>query len=108
MKEKFIHFIIKSGFILFIIFGAFLFIVNVDSFSISPLEDKMAIFGIGISIGGLLLLWLLLEFGEKIKFLNNFFKKPLVKEVMRGLSKVLIFIWASIILWGLLKELFTN
>ncbi len=109
MKEKFLTRFVKLGFILFLIFGAFLFIVSTDwraSFY-SP-EDKVAIFGIGISIVGSLLFWLLLGLGEKIKFLNNFLKKPLVEKVIRGLAKVFTIIFVSIVLWGLLKDLFTN
>ena len=109
MKEKYVTHFIKLGFILFLIFGVFLFIVSTDwKASFSSLEDEVAIFGIGISIVGSLLFWLLLGLGGKIKFLNNFLKRPAVEKVIRGLATVFTLIFVGIVLWSLLKDLFTN
>lgn len=68
----------------------------------------MAIFGIGISIVGSLLFWLLLGLGGKIEFLNNFLKRPAIEKVIRGLATAFTLIFVSIVLWSLLKDLFTN
>ena len=106
MKERFIELIIKLIFILILALGAFLFIVNVDwEASFSTLEDKVAVLGIGISIGGSLSLWLLLKLGEKIKFLNNLLEKPKVKKIIEYLLKIFIFIWVGIFLYWLLGVL---
>ena len=103
MKEKFIHFIVISGFILFLIFGAVLFIGNINiKASFSTPEDKVVTFGIGISIGGSVLLWFLLKLGKKIKSLNNFLEKPPIKKAIEYLLKIFIFIWIGIFLYWLL------
>jgi len=102
MKEKFINLIIILILVLIPALGTFLFIVNVDWGAPSSTLEKVATLGIGISIVGSLLLWLLLKLCEKIKFLNNFIEKPPVKKIIEYLSKIFIFIWVSIVLYGLL------
>lgn len=106
MKEKIIDFVIVLIFILIPILGTFLFIVNVDwEASFSTLEDKVFMLGLGVSIGGSLLLWLLLKVGEKIKFLNKFLENPPVKKAIECLGKIFIFIWLVLFLWGLIGML---
>ncbi|MBU4274663.1 hypothetical protein KKE19_02515 [Patescibacteria group bacterium] len=106
MKEKLIELIIYLIFIIVFVLGFLFFVYTViGGFSSTLLEDRVFSVGLGISIGGSLLLGLLLKLGEKIKFLNNFLEKPPIKKTMECLLKIFIFIWVGFFLYWLLGVL---
>jgi hypothetical protein len=92
--------IVKTGLVLFLILGVFLFIVGVDWSAPTTTIKRVAWFGIMVSISGSLFMLVLETLGEKIEFLNRFFKKPLVEKIRRGLALVFLYTWLGIFsLW---------